>query len=193
MSYSDGKIAGTLAFVAAAQFLLCLHIAESLYPSYSVSANYISDLGVGDVALLFNSSTFVLGILTLAAAYFINKAFSSKLLFILLVLTGIGAAGVGLLPENFGAVHAVVSLIAFLFGGLSAIFSCRLLKSPMSYFSVLLGLLSLISLAFFVSGNYLGLGHGGMERMIAHPILMWAIGFGGYLMSHGNETPTDKS
>jgi len=45
MAYSREKVAGMLFFVAAAQFVLGLAIAEALYPGYSVSENYISDLG----------------------------------------------------------------------------------------------------------------------------------------------------
>jgi hypothetical protein len=38
------------------------------------------------------------------------------------------------------------------------------------------------ALVFFMAGVDLGLGVGGMERMIVYPILMWGAGFGGYLM-----------
>ena len=60
--------------------------------------------------------------------------------------------------------------------------SYKLQKSPLSYLAVVLGLLSLISLALFGLGIYLGLGAGGMERMIAYPTLLWALGFGGHLI-----------
>jgi hypothetical protein len=31
--------------------------------------------------------------------------------------------------------------------------------------------------------SFLGLGHGGLERMIAYPELLWALGFGASAMS----------
>jgi hypothetical protein len=37
--------------------------------------------------------------------------------------------------------------------------------------------------ALFVSGVYFGLGHGGMEKMIVYPVLLWYVGFGGHLMA----------
>ncbi|MCK5562755.1 hypothetical protein KAI30_01170, partial [Candidatus Bathyarchaeota archaeon] len=89
-----------------------------------------------------------------------------------------------LFPKTAGAIHGVVSLIIFLFGGLSAITSYKLLKPPLSYSAVPLGALSLVALALFGSGVYLGLGWGGMERMIAYPTLLWAVGFSGHLMSY---------
>ena len=190
MRYDDRKVAGILLFVGSVQFLFGLVIAESLYQSYSVSENYISDLGVGATALIFNSSVFLLGVLAVACACFIQRAFGSRPLFILLTLTGVGAMGVGVFPETAGAVHAIASLITFLFGGLSAIVSYKLQKPPLSYVSVLLGALSLVALVLFGSGTYLGLGKGGMERMIAYPTLLWAVGFGGYLTGYSEETAT---
>jgi hypothetical protein len=43
----------------------------------------------------------------------------------------------------------------------------------------------------YISKNFLGLGNGGMERMIVYPVLTWGISFGGYLlgMSHPKEPP----
>jgi hypothetical membrane protein len=41
---------------------------------------------------------------------------------------------------------------------------------------------SLATLFFFSMGIYLGLGIGGMERMIVYPTLIWTVAFGGYLI-----------
>jgi hypothetical membrane protein len=131
--------------------------------------------------------------MALIASHFIRRAFNTKLLFALLILTGIGAIGVGLFPETAGIAHPIASLITFLFGGLAAITSYKLQKPPLSYFAVLLGLMSLVALALFISGNHLGLGAGGMERMIAHPELLWAIGFGSHLIADSGDTNTTKS
>jgi hypothetical membrane protein len=59
MLYSNGKVAGVLIFIAASQFILGLIVAEALYPGYSISTNYISDLGVGPSSLVFNMSIFL--------------------------------------------------------------------------------------------------------------------------------------
>ena len=187
MELDDTKVAGTLLFLGAVQFLIVLVVAEALYPNYSVSLNYISDLGVGSTALIFNSSVFLLGLLVVAGAYFIREAFKSNFLFIALILTGIGAMMVGLFSETAGVMHTIASLITFLFGGLAAIVSYRVEKPPFSYLSVVLGALGLVGLGLFASGNYLSLGVGGMERMIAHPVLLWAVGFGGHLVSHSKD------
>jgi len=191
MKFSDGRVAGVLLFVAASQFILGIVVSEALYPGYSVSANYISDLGVGPSAIIFNSSIFLLGLLLLVGAYFLQRAFDYTVLTVLLVLTALGAMGIGVFTEDFGTIHLIVSLIVFLFGGLSAIFSAicshvhefKLLKAPFSVLAIILGVLCLGALALLGANMDLGLGVGGMERMILYPLLMWGAGFGGYLIA----------
>ena len=194
MTYSNAKVAGTLFFIAAAQFVLGLVVAEALYSGYSISTKYISDLGVGPSSAIFNSSVFLLGLLLIIGTYFLKRALNSRVMTVLLVLTAIGAMGVGVFTENSGAIHWVVSLIAFLFGGLSAIASYRLLKSPFSILAVILGLMDLGALILFAAKIDLGLGVGGMERMIVYPVLVWGAGLGAYLIGQTEkQNPQQKS
>jgi hypothetical membrane protein len=76
----------------------------------------------------------------------------------------------------------VASFVTFFFAGLAAIASYRLLSPPLSHLSVVLGVLVLAALALYGSGTFLGLGPGGMERMIAYPALLWVIGAGANLV-----------
>jgi len=190
--YSDSKIAGLLLAIGSVLCVLGIITAEALYPGYSTSENYISDLGVGPSALIFNSSVFLLGVLAVSGVYFIQKAFSFKFFSVLAAIAGIGAMGVGLFPEDAGMIHVVFSLLTFLFAGISAIASYRLEKPPLSYLSIILGTMSLAALVLFASGIYLGLGKGGMERMIAYPALLWMVGFSGHLMSDNRNTRTSE-
>ncbi len=199
MSYPKETIAGTLFFIAATQFSLCFIISEALYPTYSVHDNYISDLGVGPSALIFNASVFLLGLLLLAGTYFLRRKPNFKTQNTLLFLMAIGAMGVGLVTKDFTLAHGAVSSMAFFFAGLSAIASFKVLEKPLSLISIILGVMTLAALALFSlgmvasgsvtstiaydSGFYLGLGPGGMERMIVYPAIMWLAGFGGYLVA----------
>lgn len=192
MKFAAGKVAGALFFVAASQFVIGMVVAEARYAGYSISAKYISDLGVGPSAMIFNSSVFLMGLLILIGAYFFQRAFNFKLLTLLLVLTAIGAMGVGVFTEHSGNVHLVVSLIAFLFGGLSSIASYRLVKQPLSIIAVILGLMALGALGLYGAQIYLGLGVGGMERMIVYPILLWGAGIGGYLLANHEKADVQK-
>jgi hypothetical membrane protein len=77
MGYPKERLAAAVFFVAVTQFILGLAIAEALYPSYSLSGNYVSDLGVGPSAIVFNSSVFLLGLL-LAFGLFFKATFRSQ-------------------------------------------------------------------------------------------------------------------
>lgn len=182
MPLEDRENAGISLVVGGIICILGIIVSEALYPGYSTSQNYISDLGVGPSALIFNSALVILGILIMVSAYFIYKAIGGKVFPVLVFLAGIGAAGVGLFTEEAGVMHGIFALIVFLFGGLSAIASFKVQKPPLSYLSVILGIIVLIALVLFISHNYMGLGVGGMERLVAYPALLWAIAFGGYLL-----------
>jgi hypothetical membrane protein len=199
MTYSRGKVAGALFFIAATQFVLGFSIAEALYPGYSVSDNYISDLGVGPSSIIFNSSAFLLGLLSLIGTYFLRHISSLRTVNMLLLPATIGVMGFAVFTKDFSTVHGAVSLIAFFFAGVSAILSFKVLKKPFSMISIVLGAMTLGALVLFsggmiISGSltsniaynsnlYLGLGPGGMERMIVYPAVMWLAGFGGYLVT----------
>ena len=199
-SYSCHRMAGTILLVGLAQFILLLQIAEYLYPDYSTSQNYISDLGatcrmlsgtctvVQPSAFIFNGSTIALGILVVISAYFLQKAFGQKVFSLFILLAGFGVTGVGLFPETTGIIHLAVALVAFIFMGLAAITSYRIVQSPLNYFSVILGVLSLAAMVLFMTGNNLGLGVGGMERIIVYPVLVWGLAFAGFLINRSTET-----
>lgn len=199
MHFSREQMAGAIFFVAVTQFILGLIISEALYPGYSVHDNYISDLGVGPSSLVFNASVVLLGVLSLVAVYFLRQNISLKMVNRFLFLMGLGAIGVGVFTKDFTLVHGAVSSMAFFFGGLSALVSFKVLKQPLSLVSIALGAITLGALALFSlgmwasgsmtstealdSGYYLGLGPGGIERMIVYPLLIWLAGFAGYLVT----------
>jgi hypothetical membrane protein len=208
MASPNGRIAGVLFLVASAQFILGLVVAEALYSGYSVADNYISDLGVGPSSMVFNSSAFLFGLLSIIGAYFLPRTVDFRSLTVLLILMAIGAMGVGIFTSAFSTtIHGVVSLMAFGFGGLSAIVSFRVSKLPLSAISVILGAMTLGALALFATGLvttgsltsneppasefFLGIGPGGMERMIVYPALIWLTLFSGHLitLSEKQENP----
>jgi hypothetical membrane protein len=203
MAYPKERVAGVLFFVAVTQFILGLAIAEALYPGYSLSKNYVSDLGVGPSSIIFNSSVFLLGLLLVFGTYFLRHISDLKTVNRLLFLMAIGTMGVGVITKDFTVAHGAVSSVAFFFSGLSAIASAKALKKPLSLISIVLGAMTLGALGLFSIGMitggsltsniaydsnfYLGLGPGGMERMIIYPSLMWLAGFSGQLATRGEK------
>ena len=197
MTFDNSKVAGTLLLVGGAQFVIALIIAEAIYPNYSISANYISDLGVWSKpsAAIFNPSIILFGSATLASSIFIKKQFKLGKIAYLFALAGAGTLGVGIFPEDtflvagIPVIHAIAALLAFVVGGIAAVAAYKYTESPFKVISVILGVATLIAAVLFFSTRdygYLGLGVGGMERIMAYPTLLWIIGLGGYLLGTYN-------
>jgi hypothetical membrane protein len=190
-------VAGALLFTAGILIVLGMVTAEATYPGYSVSENYISDLGVNKqpAATIFDTTMVVGGFLIIGGAYAIHRALD-KIIFLsvfslLLALAGVGSVGVGIFNESFGGIHSLFSVLTFAAGGLAAIASFTQQKAPFRYFSVILGVIALTNLfLFFVpaqaSPTIVFLGVGGAERWVVYPPLLWLIGFGGYLMGESS-------
>jgi hypothetical membrane protein len=118
-----------------------------------------------------------------------------KPFFVVLVLTGIGAMGVGLFPASMQPMHSLFTLIAILFAGISALVSFKILKPPLNYISVILGAISIVSAIIFIpylglptgdTTTFLGMAKGSMERWAINPVLAWILVFGSYLVNSGD-------
>jgi hypothetical membrane protein len=181
MSIENRSILGALLFVGAAQFILMIVIAEARYPGYNVATNALSDLGVGQTALLYNASTAVFGAFVLIGSLLGRRTLGTGLT-ITLAAAGACAVGVALFPETIGAPHDAFAIAAFVFAAVSVIISYRVLRPPLSHFSVGLGIIALVALVLLLTQHDLGIGPGGMERMVAYPIFLWALGFGGAMI-----------
>jgi len=191
--HHNTKMAGLLFFLAGSVILMGIITAEIFYPpGYSTADSEISDLGATrppdsiscqPSASIFNVTMITGGLLILAASFFLSRDLKSWIV-VFPALLGTGVLGVGLFPGNNAFFHPLFALTAFIAGGLSAIILSQIIPSPFRYVFALLGLISLFSL--FFSGMIIPvLGDGGTERFVAYPVVIWAIGFGGYLT--GNE------
>lgn len=173
MIYSDAKTAGIIFFIGITQLIFGVTIAEVYYPGYNISQNYISDLGIGPSAIIFNVSVFLLGLFIIFGTYFLYKVLKNKFFNVMLILIGIGCMGVGIFTDDVQPIHSIAAIIIFLFGGFAAIFSYKLLKIRFKLINIILGVIALSALVLFITDQYLWLGPGGMERMIVYPILIW--------------------
>lgn len=182
MSSDRQRIAGSMVFAGSGLFLLGMMIAEAACPGYSPSRNYISDLGVGSTALLFTSINILYGSAILSGVFILRKEFTSRAFLIFLGLSGVGTMGVGLFPETVPYLHIPFAITAFVSGGISAVISCKFISAPFSFFGPALGIISLLALLLLASGHHLGLGPGGIERLIVYPLVIWSLGLGGTLM-----------
>ena len=183
---------GLFLLLGALQALLMVHISEFLYPGYSVSKNFISDLGVGPEPSrsLFTIALIAFGILVVMCVYLMDTTIMPFAVRSLTALSGIGAIGVGIFNENFGTVHLVFAGMAFGAGNLAAVISSRYVKGPLSPIFATLGIIGLAALALQSSKTFMGLGVGGMERMIFYPLVFWALASGVYLIYLDQEKVT---
>jgi hypothetical membrane protein len=190
------KTSGTLMFLTGIVILMGIITAEIFYPpGYSTSQNEISDLGatrppdsiiVQPSATIFNMTMMAAGVMLIAAAYFIHRAFRDRVVTGAILVLGIGILGVGVFPGNNAATHPLFALTTFVAAGISAVVSSRVTSAPFRTIAIMLGGITLIFLllAFFFSGAIFPiLGDGGTERWVAYPSIIWIMGFGGYLLA----------
>lgn len=171
--------------------LMGIITAESYYPfPYTTHLNEISDLGATrppnsvihqPSATIFNITMLVSGAMILMASSRLYRENKSKLSVVMIGLLGLGIFGVGVFPGNNAVTHPLFAMMAFLFGGLAAIFSRRITVSPFSLLATLLGGITLFAL--ILNGQISEIiGMGGAERWVAYPVVAWLIGYGGYLL-----------
>lgn len=192
MTGDDRRAAGLILFVLAAQFMTVVMLASSTAPGYDMSGAAISDLGViRETALLFNASLVCVGILNLIGGYLFYRSHGRRSLLALFVIAAIGAIGAGLFPLDRGGLHSLSALVAFVFFNIEAIAVGAVVAGAMRALSVLAGLLGLAFVVLMVLGDggnsaaFGPIGHGGTERMIVYPVMLWMMALGGYLMGSG--------
>jgi len=193
--YPPEKVSGFLLFIGSVQFLLGLALAEEVYPDYRVSQT-ISSLGrPGPSAPVFNSSLFLEGTLVVVAVYFLHKAYHRIPVTVLFTLGGLSAMGAALFPEDVYNIHLAISIVSFFAASLTPFVTLPLQGSPFRYISISLGTLSFAAAAILAVPQIfftLGLPYGAVERIVAYPTLLWAIGFGSQIMSRNPQAASSR-
>lgn len=179
---------GLLLVFASVQFVAAMALVQTRYPGYSLSANYISDLGGASSpwALVFDGSVILLGAVTLLGLLLVVSVFdrgSYRLGGIsILLVAAVGAVGVGVFPETThvlnGNAHAIVSAVTFIGGSLGLVVLSGAMRSGPHWrysrpFTLSCGLVAAVASVAFLLNAYAALGPGGMERLIVAPLLLW--------------------
>ncbi|WP_176451328.1 DUF998 domain-containing protein [Halorubrum sp. Ea8] len=200
LTFRSRKLAGVLFFVLAAQFMTVIMLAAAMAPDYDFGAAAISDLGVlPETALLFNGSLVLVGLLNLLGGYLFYQSHGRRWLLGIFAVAGVGAVGAGLFPLDTGGLHGLFALLAFLFFNLQALGSSARLSGVMRVLAVLagsIGILFVVLMAIGDAGNAAAfgpIGHGGTERMIVYPVMLWMLAFGGYLLGTSRRELEDDS
>ena len=156
--------------------------------SFSWEINALSDLGVSEVADIFNYSLILVGILNFVFAVGFMKAYAgtraSFFSVLLLIIGGVCLSFIGVFTEAYGVLHFVVSSGFFIFFPISIILIGVTFVSSsnngMRYFSVLVGALALITISSYFTGIFRTLGYGFSvpEYISAAIISTWVIYMG---------------
>jgi hypothetical membrane protein len=188
-------LAGICFVTLAAQFMTVIMLATAMVPGYDFRAAAISDLGVlPETALLFKVSLVLVGVFNLLGGYFFFHIHGERWLLATFALAGVGAIGAGLFPLDTGGLHGLAALLAFVFFNVQAIGSATRLDGVLRALAVLaggLGLVFVVLMALGDGGNTAAfgpIGHGGTERMIVYPVMLWLVAFGGYLLGESGRT-----
>jgi len=194
MNNSKIKLAGWVGIVAAVLGLSGVFAATFLAgEEFSWSRNALSDLGVSQVANLFNYSLIIAGILNFIFAVGFVKAQAKSASFnlggVLLILGGGSLTLVGVFTEDYGVLHTYVSLGYFVLFPLAMILvGYAFVKMNMQvkgYLSMLAGIIALIVILGGVIldwHTWLGLGFAVPEIIEAIIIAAWIILMGAGLM-----------
>jgi hypothetical membrane protein len=141
----------------------------------------------------------VSGALVLAATSLLRPTLGDRAFTVALGLLGLGVLGVGVFDGSEAPMHGLFALLTFFAGGVTAALAYRVVETPFRYVSLGIGAFVLVLLASIFAFGLAGLAHplaflglGGMERYVAYPVLLWTLGFGGYLMG-ASTTPAEDA
>ncbi|QLG50611.1 DUF998 domain-containing protein [Natrinema halophilum] len=183
------KRAGAFFVALAAQFITVIMLAAAMAPGYDFGGAAISDLGViAETALVFNISLTIAGLFNLLGGFYFYRTHGKRWLFAIFALAGIGAIGAGVFPLDTGGLHSLFALLAFVFFNVQALGTATRLSGVMRAISILaggIGLVFVVLMAVGDAGNTAAfgpIGHGGTERMIVYPVMLWLVAFGGSLL-----------
>ncbi|MBW4061021.1 DUF998 domain-containing protein [Candidatus Saccharibacteria bacterium] len=198
---------GPLLWILSVQYFVNqIIVARAVTVPFSLTANTISDLGATSCGLqagrmvcsplhsLMNSSFIALGITMALGAVLLYHEFKATHAtgfgFGALAVAGVGTLIVGLSPENVNTgLHQFGAALPFLLGnlGVAVLGFALVLPRGARLFTITSGIVPLVALTLYVLGIYLGLGIGGMERVVAYPQTIWLIWFGWYMSKNRYE------
>jgi len=206
------NVAGYLCIVAPLQWIILVFVAQAYYPSYTIAKNDLSDLGatchnaVGPTpgvctiyqpaSIIWNVTLSLFGLLTVVAAYFLYRGLKNRLFSAFFGLYGLGGLIAGVVPENVElTTHGLGALVSFVAGALAAItvYRLRLGSRLFTIVSIILGIISIAGIILLIFVPFATLessviGHGGDERIIVYPLMIWEMILGVVLLTRKRTT-----
>lgn len=181
------KLSGLCGILGPTTALLMIFIAVSRAQWFSWTDNALSDLGVSEVAFLFNSAVIFAGVLNFFFALGVNRTYGqdrlSNIGSIILVLGGSSLGLVGVFTEDSPVIHSLVAMGYFLLFPVALIllgYSLRINDRNFGLFTILSGVLAFGGI-FGLAGFYRGLA---IPEIVEAVILaLWTASMGYKLMT----------
>jgi hypothetical membrane protein len=108
------------------------------------------------------------------------------------VVSGLGGPLAGIFPANVNlGAHIFGSILNFFTASVGILLlgiGARKRSGRLAAWSIALGLTTIVGLAHYNNHVLLGIGPGGMERVIGYPSVIWAIGLGAALLVSARRT-----
>ncbi len=137
-----------------------------------------------------NASFVVLGLTIILGSALVYPAFNpargTAAGFGLFAVGGGGVVMVGVFPEDaLSGIHGVGAALPFLVGNIGLVLLGWSLSVPgwLRLYTTLSGGVALFALVLYANNAFLGLGEGGLERVVAYPQTVWQIVLGGYALT----------
>ena len=206
--------AAAILWLSSVQFFLAQAIVQSAWTTpFSLTQNFISDLGNTACApyplgsdnyvcspwhFWMNASFLLIGLTIPLGAALARHVFRPGLLreaaLVLLALAGPGFVAVSLYPENVAiAPHKIGAGFVFVSGNLGlALLGVAIQQTfrrvRLATALAVLGIAGFIATVLLVTGRYLGIGIGGIERVAAYPLPVGLI-MTGYFLLRARRSP----
>src|SRR5215207_8639969 len=184
------KSAGGLLLTAGVTIVMGIITAEALYTN-PYNARMEISVVLHPSSTIFNATMLVAGAMIITAAFLAHRALHRRAVTIPTGLLGIGVRGVGIFPGNIHPQHPLFAYTAFLAGGLAVLLSAWVTPQPLRAIFAVMGTISLAftlaSVSLLEWGPFARLDLGGVERWMVYPVLLWLVGFGGYLAARQPE------
>lgn len=192
---------GYLLYASGVQYFFVQVIVASRWtPTFNLSRNTISDLGntacgsfnarfvCSPWHTLMNLSFILLGIAMMVGSLLTYSYFKqnrkTSIGFSAFGIGGLGVILVGLFPENsISVLHGIGAALPFSIGNLGILilgFALKDIPKWLRVFTIFTGIVALTALVFYANNNFLKLGEGGIERVVAYPQTIWLVVFGLY-------------
>ncbi|HEX8035222.1 MAG TPA: DUF998 domain-containing protein [Ktedonobacterales bacterium] len=203
---------GAIVLCATSVFFVAQIIAQLAWPGYSVSQYDVSALGVtqcgqytngsgglsfyacSPLHMVMNAGFILVGAFTSAGIILTRSIWPRRRLtrvgVAFVAVSGLGGILAGLFPANLNfGLHVLGALMNFLFAGSGILLlgaGVRKRNGGLAAWSLMLGGIAIMGLILYNSQIFLGLGPGGMERVLGFSPVVWAIGLGVALLFRGH-------